>query len=102
MRFFSFLHRTRKCPTCSNVKPPNQDYMRINIRTLTGRNMRFIVRQDCPVEILAQIIQCAEGVPADQMRFIFAGKQLEWQRTLANYEVRDGSTVHLVLKLRGD
>jgi ubiquitin C len=77
--------------------------MQIFVKTLSGPVHSVVCQPDDTILSVKQQLETKyeEGMPPDQQRLIFAGKQLEDNRTLQEYSVVHNSTLHIVLRLRG-
>jgi ubiquitin-large subunit ribosomal protein L40e len=75
--------------------------MRIFVKTLTGKTTTLDVAQTYTIEAVKHLLREKAGIPVDEQRLLFAGKELEDRRPLSDYNIQTQSTLKVVLRLRG-
>ncbi|OQV13185.1 putative NEDD8 [Hypsibius exemplaris] len=75
--------------------------MLIKVKTLTGKEIEIDIEPTDRVERIKERVEEKEGIPPPQQRLIYSGKQMNDDKTAADYKIQAGSVLHLVLALRG-
>ncbi|TMS09840.1 NEDD8 [Larimichthys crocea] len=75
--------------------------MLIKVKTLTGKEIEIDIEPTDKVERIKERVEEKEGIPPQQQRLIYSGKQMNDEKTAADYKIQGGSVLHLVLALRG-
>lgn len=84
---------------CSNNS--NTENFNIQVKTLSGRTIELCINSGIGVFKIKELIEESQGIPADQQRLILKGKTMADQLTATDYDLKPGTTLHLVLALRG-
>lgn len=95
---------SEQASTSDEPAAPKVGSYNLYVRTLTGKTITLVVNEadgPCTVEMLKDKVQEQEGIPPDQQRLIYGGKQLLDDKPISFYGIDPESTLHLVLNLRG-
>jgi len=75
--------------------------MQIKVKTLTGKEIEIEVEGDDTIARIKEKVEEMSGVPPQQQRLIHSGRQMADNETVTFYKILPGTTLHLVLALRG-
>ncbi|XP_019758833.1 NEDD8 [Dendroctonus ponderosae] len=75
--------------------------MIIKVVTLTGDERMIDVEPSDKILVLKEKLEEKEGIPPQQQRLVFQGKQLKDDKTVNSYKLKAGTVLHLVVALRG-
>ena len=75
--------------------------LQVFVKTFAGKTLTVEVEPDESVESLKNKLQSKEGIPPNQQRILFGGKQLDSKKSISDYGIEDESTMNMVLRLRG-
>ncbi|KAJ3496206.1 hypothetical protein NLG97_g2836 [Lecanicillium saksenae] len=95
------LLRHKSRPLLSGRPPANETCVFARVRTLTGKEIELDIESGYKVSQIKEKVEEKEGIPPVQQRLIYGGKQMTDDKTAADYDLKGGDTLHLVLALRG-
>ncbi|THH06626.1 hypothetical protein EW145_g3960 [Phellinidium pouzarii] len=75
--------------------------MRIKVKTLTGKEIELDIDEADQISRIKEKVEEQSGVPPQQQRLIYRGRQMQDDKTAQEVNVMPGDVLHLVLALRG-
>lgn len=85
----------------SRLRGGNGNSLKVHVKTFAGKTVTVEVDPEESIESLKTKIQSQEGIPPNQQRILFGGKQLDSKKKISDYDIENESTMHMVLRLRG-